>query len=91
MDLNLTDQLLISYSAFVGTGEKIIVQWGSISAVYILHDSVRRGKVNYTSLTEFGVPMKLVKLTETCFNETYSIKCKKLNIYLTPFLLFKTV
>jgi hypothetical protein len=35
------------------------------------HDSVRR-EVLYNILIEFGVPMKLVRLSKTCLNETFS-------------------
>jgi hypothetical protein len=44
-----------------------------ISRVYhpIRDNSVRR-EVLYNILIEFGVPMRLVRLTEMCLNETYS-------------------
>jgi hypothetical protein len=39
-------------------------------ALMKMHDSFRR-EVLYIILIEFGVPMKLVRLTEMCLNETY--------------------
>jgi hypothetical protein len=38
------------------------------------YDSVR-SEVLYYILTKFGVPMKLVRLTKMCLNETYSKVC----------------
>jgi hypothetical protein len=35
------------------------------------YDSLRR-EVLYVILTEFSIPMKLVRLIEMCLNETYS-------------------
>ena len=36
------------------------------------YDSVRGGEVLYNILIENGIPMKLVRLTKMCQNETYS-------------------
>jgi len=38
------------------------------------YDSTRR-EVLYSILTEFGIPMKLVRLIKMCLNETYSKVC----------------
>jgi len=35
------------------------------------YDSVRR-EVLYNILTEFGIPMQMVRLIKMCLNETYS-------------------
>jgi hypothetical protein len=38
------------------------------------YDSIRR-EVLYNILTEFSMPVKLVRLIKMCFNETYSKVC----------------
>jgi len=43
----------------------------SYKHLHKVYDSVRR-EVLYNILNEFEIPMKLVRLTETCLNETYS-------------------
>jgi hypothetical protein len=72
---DLTDQLLISFSAFVRYWKK---KWEYNETVYQLfidfkkaYDSVWR-EVLYNILIEFGVPMKLARLIEICLNVTYS-------------------
>jgi hypothetical protein len=72
---DVTDQLLIRFSAFVRYWRK---KWECNKTVHQLfidfkkaYDSVRRD-VLYNILIEFGVPMKLVRLIKMCLNETYS-------------------
>jgi hypothetical protein len=57
VDFDVTDQLLIRSFAFVDFKNA--------------YDSVRR-EVLYNILTEFGVPMELVRLIKRCLNEMYS-------------------
>jgi hypothetical protein len=59
MDFDLTDQLLIRFFTFVRYWRKN----GSTMRQYFkkAYDLVRRG-VLYNILTEFGVPIKLVRL-----------------------------
>ena len=66
MDFDATGQLLIIYYAFVKHLRKNMNRRQES-----LYDSVRRD-VLYNILTEFGIPMKLVRLTKMCLNETYS-------------------
>jgi hypothetical protein len=75
VDFDAAGQLLIIYSAFVKYLRK---KWEYDEAVYELfidlkkaYDSVRRGAL-YNILTEFGIPMKLVRLTKMCLTEMYS-------------------
>jgi hypothetical protein len=72
---DVTDQLLISFSAFVRYGRK---KWEYNETVHQLfidfkkaYDSVSR-EVLYNILIEFGEAMKLVRLITMCLNETYS-------------------
>jgi hypothetical protein len=81
---DVTDQLLIRFSAFVGYWRKN----GSTMRQYIsysidfkkVYGSVRR-EVLYSILIEFGVPMKLVMLIKMCLNKTYSKVCIGKHLY----------
>jgi hypothetical protein len=75
VDFDVTDQLLIRFSAFVKYWGK---KWEYSETVHQLfidfkkaYDSVRR-KVMYNILIDFGIPMKLTGLIKMCLNETYS-------------------
>jgi hypothetical protein len=48
------------------------------------YDSVRK-EVLYNILTEFGVPMKLVRLIKMCLKEMYS-KVRKVIIFLSKMI-----
>jgi hypothetical protein len=71
---DVTDQLLIKFFALSDTGEK----WKYNETVHQLFIDVKkafgsvRKEVLYSILTEFGVPMKLVRRIKVCLNETYS-------------------
>jgi hypothetical protein len=71
----VTDELLITFFVFIRYSRE---KWECNETVYQLfidfkkaYVSVRK-KVLYNILIEFGVPMKLVRLINTCLNETYS-------------------
>jgi len=75
VDLDATGQLLFIYSAFVKHLRK---KWEYNEAVHHLfiefkkaYDSVRR-EILCNIITDFGIPMKLVRLTKMCLTETYS-------------------
>ena len=74
VDFDTTDQILIIYSAFVKCLRK---KWEYNEAVHQLfidfqkaYDSVRR-EFLYNILTEYGIPIKLVRLMKMCLIETY--------------------
>jgi hypothetical protein len=75
VNYDVTDQLLIRFSAFVRYWEK---KWEYNETVHQLfvdfkkaYDSVRR-EVLYNILIEIGIPKKLVRPIKRCLNETYS-------------------
>jgi hypothetical protein len=73
--LDVTDQLLIRFSAFIRYWREEWEYNETVHQQFIdfkkAHDSVR-GEVLYNILIEFGVPMKLVRLIKMCLNETYN-------------------
>jgi hypothetical protein len=70
---DVTDQLLIMYSAFIRYWRKKWKYNETADQLFIDfikdRNSVRR-EVLYNILIEFGVPMNLVRLTKMCSNET---------------------
>jgi len=75
VDYVATGSLLITYSGFVKYLRK---KWEYIEVVYQLfidvkkaYDSVRR-EVWYNILSEFGIPMKLIRLIKKFLNDIYS-------------------
>jgi hypothetical protein len=72
VSFDVTEQLLIRFLAFVRRRRK----WKHNETELFIdfkkaYDSERR-KVLYSILIEFGIPMKLVRLTKMCLNEIYS-------------------
>jgi hypothetical protein len=69
----IKDQLQIIYSAFVKREKLEYNEAVHQLFIYIkkASDSVR-GEVLYNIITEFGVPMKLVRLVKMYLNETYN-------------------
>jgi hypothetical protein len=72
---DITDQLLIRFSAFLRYWRK---NWEYNETAHQLfidfkkaYDSVRM-RVLYNILLEFGVPMKLPRLIKICLNESHS-------------------
>jgi hypothetical protein len=72
---NITDQLLIRFSAFVGYWRKKWEYNETVHQLFIDFTKVYnsdRWVILYNILIEFGVPMKLARLIKMCLNETYS-------------------
>ena len=74
MDLDVTGQLLIIYSAcvkYLRKSRNTVTQ--CIICISIdftkAYDSVRR-EILYNILIEFGIPVKLLRLIRMCLNET---------------------
>ena len=74
MDFDTTDQLVIIYSAFVkylrknfNTMKQCISSFQTSRKLMI-----QSGGWSCNILIEFGIPVKLVRLTKVCLNETYS-------------------
>jgi len=84
VDFDATGQLLIIYSAFVKYLRRNGNTMKQCKSYFIdfkkSYDSVRR-EVLYNILTEFDIPMKLLRLIKMCLNETYStvLGCKHLS------------
>jgi len=76
VDFNATGHLLIIYSAFVKYVRKKSEYNETVYKLFIdfrkAYDSVRR-EVLYNILSEFGIPMKLVRPIKVCLTETHSI------------------
>jgi hypothetical protein len=79
VDFDVTDQLLIRFSAFVRYRKK--KKWEYNEMVHKLfvdfkkaYDSVRR-EVLYNIPIEFGITTKLVWVIKMCLNETYRKVC----------------
>ena len=56
------------------------VKWGSISSIYNWKKACNsvRSKILYSVIIELGIPMKLVRLMNTCLNVTYrKVQAKK--------------
>jgi hypothetical protein len=73
---DVTDQLLIKFSAFVRYWRKKWEYNESVHQLFIdfkeAYESVRR-EVLYNILIEFAVPTKLIRLIKMYLNETYTV------------------
>ena len=65
MDFDLADQLLIVYGKYNEAVHELFINLKKPS------DSVRR-EVLYDNTIEFGIPVKLVGLSEMCINDSFS-------------------
>jgi hypothetical protein len=78
VDFGLTDQLLVRYSIFVRNWRKKWEYNGTIRQLFIdlrrPMTRVRR-EILYSILTEFGIPMKLIRSVKMCLNETCNKVC----------------
>jgi hypothetical protein len=74
----LTGQLLVTFFYIRYILQKKWDYNGSVQHFFIdfkkAYDSLMR-EVLYNILTEFGVPMRLLRLIKMCLNETYSKAC----------------
>jgi hypothetical protein len=75
VDFNVTDQLLIRFSAFIRYWRKKWEYNDTVQQLFIdfkkTYDAVRR-QILYNIHIEFGIPVKLVRLIEMCLIGTYS-------------------
>jgi hypothetical protein len=75
LDFDITDKLPIRFCALARYWRRNGSTMRPVHELFIdlkkTYDSVKR-EVLYIILVEFEVPMKLVRLIETCSNETYS-------------------
>jgi hypothetical protein len=75
VDFDVTDQLLITFSAFIRYSRK---KWDCNDIVHQLFIDIKkaydqkRRKVLYNILIQFGIPTKFVWLIKMCLNETCS-------------------
>jgi hypothetical protein len=77
VDFDVTDQLLIRFSAFVRYWKKLEYN-ETVHKLFVdfqkAYNSVKR-KVLYNNLIVLGIPMKLVRMIKMCLNEKYSRVC----------------